>query len=194
MAAGEPGVFVNNAAEPLVEFVVGALPQGAEGAARGYDRVVIDAVAGADLGDPVWHAGAAGDAVNEAARALQHPVQDPLGGGHLPQHVHVDAALAVRALMRDPRLLDAAGDRIGDQLLMPLAPGAPGIELRDQFAGLVVAVGVDPGEGADPAGGRPGARALAIRDRDALAAFDQRQRLAPGNHQGDQRPHRIAPC
>src|SRR5439155_20535932 len=101
-----------------------------------------------------------------------------LGGGHLPQHIHVDAALAVRALMRDARLLNAAGDRIGDQLLVPLAPGTPRIELRDQFAAFVVAVGVDPGERADPARGGPSAGTLAIGDRDALAAFDQRQGLA----------------
>ena len=68
------------------------------------------------------------------ARAFEHAVQDALGGGHLPQHVHVDAALAVRALIGDARLLDAAGDRVGDQLLMPLAAGAAVIELRDQLA------------------------------------------------------------
>ncbi len=67
-------------------------------------------------------------------RAFEHAVQDPLGGRHLPQHVHVDAALAVAALIGDARLLDAAGDRIGDQLLVPLAPRAAVIELRDQLA------------------------------------------------------------
>src|SRR6202011_6346324 len=84
-AAGQPRVFVDAAAEPFLELVVGALPQRAEGAARGHDRVVIDAVAGADLSDPIRHAGAAGDAVNEAARAFQDAVQDPLRGGPLPQ-------------------------------------------------------------------------------------------------------------
>ena len=68
------------------------------------------------------------------ARAFEHAVQHALGGGHLPQHVHVDAALAVRPLVRDARLMDAAGDRVGDQLLMPLAPGAAVIDLRDQVA------------------------------------------------------------
>jgi hypothetical protein len=36
----------------------------------------------------------------------------------------VDAADAAGALMRLPRLGDAAGDAVGHQLLMPLAPGA----------------------------------------------------------------------
>ena len=134
MAAGQPRVLVDDAAEPFAEFVIGALPQGAEGAGRRHDRVVVDAVARADLGDPVGHAGAAGDAVDQAAGAFEHAVQHLLGGGHLPQHVHVDAALAVRALVRDAGLMDAAGDRVGDQLLVALAPGAAVIDLRDRLA------------------------------------------------------------
>src|SRR5690349_8541932 len=194
MPAGEPRVFVDNAAEPVAEFVIGALPQGAKGARRGDDRVVVDAVAGADLGDLIRHAGTAGDAVDHAARAFQNPVQDTLGGRHFPQHIHVDAALAIRALIGDAGLLDAAGNRVGDELLMSLAPGAAVIDLRDQLAVLVVAVGVDAGEGADPARGGPGPRTLAIRDRDALAAFDERQGLAPGNDERVERLHQFAPC
>ena len=45
MAAGEPGVLIDDAAEPLAEFVIGPLPQRAEGACRGDDRVIVDAVA-----------------------------------------------------------------------------------------------------------------------------------------------------
>jgi hypothetical protein len=121
--------------------------------------------------------------VNEAARAFEHAVQDALGGRHLPQHVHVQAALAVRALMRDLRLIDPAGDGVADQLLVALAPGAPQVALRDLFTGLVDAVGVDAREGADPATGGPGTRTFAVRHGDALAAFDERQHLATGNQQ-----------
>ena len=39
--------------------------------------------------------------------------------------------------MRDARLLDAAGDRIGDQLLVALAPRAAVIDLRDRLAAVV---------------------------------------------------------
>src|SRR5581483_496358 len=194
MAAGQPRILVDDAAEPLGEFVVGALPQRAEGARRRHDRVVVDAVAGANLGDAVRHAGAAGDAVDEAARAFEYAVQHPLGRRHLPQHVHVDAALAVGALMGDARLLDAAGNRVRDQLLMALAPGTALVDLRNALAGLAVAVGVDAGERADPARGGPRARALAVRNRDALAAFHQRQHLAPRNDQRFERLHPAPPC
>src|SRR5262249_26280164 len=136
----------------------------------------------ADLRDPVRHAGAASDAVDESARALQHAVQDALRRRHLPEHVHVEATLAVRALVGDLRLMDPARDRVADQLLVTLAARPAVIELRLPPALLVEAVGIDAREGADPARGRPGARALAVRDRDALAAFHQRQHLAPGNH------------
>src|SRR5262249_27126060 len=129
------------------------------------------------------HAGAAGDAVDEPARAFEHAVQDALGRGHLPQHVHVDATAATGALISDARLRDAAGDRIGDQLLVPLAPRAAVVDLQDAAAIGVIGIGIDAGERADAARGRPGARAFAVRDRDALAAFHQGQHLATGNDQ-----------
>src|SRR6185437_7317075 len=183
MAAGEPGILIDDAAQPIAELVIGALPQRAEGAARGDDRVIVDAVAGADLGDAIGHAGAASDAVDEPARAFEHAMQDALGRRHLPQHVHMYAAAATAALIGDARLLDAAGDRKGDQLLMPLAPRAAVIDLRDAAAIGIIGIGVDAGERADAAAGRPGTRALAVRNRDAFAALDERQHLATGNDQ-----------
>src|SRR5438067_7912015 len=77
---------------------------------------------------------------------------------------------------------------------MPFTAGAAVIELRDQLALVVVAVGIDAGERADAARGRPGARALAVRDRNALAALDERPHLAPGNDERFERSHEIAPC
>src|SRR6266446_9032970 len=96
--------------------------------------------------------------------------------------------------MRDARLLDPAGDRVGDQLFMPFAAGPSVIDLRNRLTGLGVAVGVDPGERTDAAGCRPSAGALAIRHRDPFAAFDERQHLASRDHQWIERFHRIAPC
>src|SRR5713101_3854821 len=162
MAAGEPGIFVDDAAQPVAEFVVRPLPQGAKGTAGGYDRVVIDPVAGGNLGDPVRHAGTAGNAVDQSPRPFEDAMQHPLGRRHLPQHIHMNAAFAVRPLMGDARLLDTAGDGVGDQLLVALAPGSAEIELWDRLSRLIVAVGVDAGEGADPARGGPGARTLAV--------------------------------
>ena len=68
--------------------------------------------------------------MDQALGAFQHAMQHALGRGHLPQHVHVDAALAAGDLMGDAGLMDAALDRIGDQLLMALAPGLAVIDLR----------------------------------------------------------------
>src|SRR5689334_13663947 len=110
-------------------------------------------------------------------------MQDALGGGHLPQYVHMDAAVAIGALMRDARLMDAAGDGPRDQLLVPLAPCAAVIDLFHRLALRIAAVGIDAGESADAAGRRPSAGALAVGHRDALAALDERQHFAPGNYQ-----------
>ena len=110
--------------------------------------------------------------------ALENAVEDALGGGHLPQHVHVEPALAARNLVGDARLGDAAPDGVVDQLLVPLLAGAAAIGLRNRPAALVVVIGVDAGKGADAAGGGPGAGAQAVGHADALAALDQGQDLA----------------
>ena len=119
--------------------------------------------------------------MDQALGAFQHAMQNPLGRGHLPQHIHMDAATAVGALMRDLGLGDAAADRIGDQLFMPLAPRAAVIMLGNEIAVGVVAVGIDAGKRADPAGRGPCAGAFAIGDSDPLAAFDQRQGFDAGD-------------
>src|SRR2546429_9791648 len=154
MAPREPRILVNNTAEPVAEFVIGALPQGAEGARGRDNRIIVDAVTGADLGDAVGHAGAAGDAIDKSTRAFENAMQHTLGGGHLPQHIHVDAALAGRALIGDAGLLDAAGDRVGDQLLMPLTAGGGGKKLLGERPPFLLAFRLgSPGGCAAPPGG-----------------------------------------
>src|SRR5690348_12619155 len=132
----------------------------------------MNAIARADLGDAIGHAGAAGDAVDETLSAVENAVEDALGRGHLPQDVHVQAAVAGGTLVCDLRLVDAAGDGVTHQLLVALAPRLAVIDLGNGAAVRVLRIGVDAGEGADAARTRPGARAFAVRNRDALAAFD----------------------
>ena len=96
--------------------------------------------------------------MDQALGTVQHALQHALAGAHLPQHVHVDAALALPGRVGDPGLADAALDRVGDQLLVPLEPVAATEDQRDVVAVLVDRVGIDAGEGADPAGRGPGAR------------------------------------
>src|SRR6266850_3069097 len=106
----------------------------------------------------------------------------------------MDPAFTVGALVRDARLLDPAGDRVGDQLFVPLASRPSVIDLRYRLTGLVIAVGIDPGERTDAAGCRPSAGALAIRHRNPLAAFDEREHLASRDYQRIERFHWTAPC
>ncbi len=87
--------------------------------------------------------------------AFEHAVQHALGGGHLPQHVHVDAAAAIGLFIGDAGLMDAAADRKSDEFLMPLAPCAAVVDLCDQLALRVIGIGIDAGERADAAGRRP---------------------------------------
>ena len=81
------------------------------------------------------------------------------------------------------------GNGVADQLLVVLAPRAAVIGLRNGSAVRAKAVGVDARERADAAAGGPGARAFAVRHRNALAAFDQRQHLASRYDQRVERPH-----
>src|SRR5215469_11796822 len=106
----------------------------------------------------------------------------------------MNTAFAVGALMGDARLLNPPRDGIGHEFFMSLAPCSSMIDLGDRLAGFGVAVRVDPGECANAAGGGPGPGAFAVRHRDALAAFDQREYFAPGNHERIERFHRTVPC
>ena len=182
MPAGAPRVLVDHAAQPLGELVVGPLPERAEGPRGRDDGVVMHPVLGGDLGDPVGHSGAAGHAVDKPLGPGEHAAQDALGAGHLPQDVHVDAALAAGQLVRDARLADAALDRIGEEFLVALAPRPAAVAHRDQLAPGIVGIRVHPGERADPARRRPRAAALPVGDGDALAALDERRNLLAGDH------------
>src|SRR6185369_15174077 len=148
------------------------------------DRKVVDAVGRGDLAELVGHARAAGDAGDEALRALENAVEDTLRAAHFPQHVDVDSALAAGHLVGALDLRDGAIDRIFDQLFVAVAAGERLVDLRDDAAFGVVAVGVDRADGADTAGGRPGARASMVCRRHALAAFDQRPDFLAGVHDG----------
>src|SRR5215469_359112 len=193
MAAGEPRILVYDASEPLAEPVVSTLPQCSERAGRRHDRIVVYSVARADFRDFVGHPGAAGHPVDDPPGPFEHAMQDAFGGGHLPQHIHVNPALAAGALMRDARLLNAPGDRVRHQFFMAFEPGASSIDLRDRLPVLGIAVGIHPGEGTDPTGSAPSPGTLAIRHRNALAALDERQNLSPGYHEGIERFHDPGP-
>src|SRR5690348_11414382 len=111
-------------------------------------------------------------------------MKNALGATHLPQHVHMQAALAGGYLIGHARLVDPAADRVGDQLLMPLAPRLAVIHLRQHVAVGIVGIGIDAGEGANPVARSPGAGAFAVGNGDALAALDQRPDLAAGDDDG----------
>src|SRR5215469_9420155 len=99
----------------------------------------------------------------------------------------MDAAQAIRALIGDARLMDAASDRELNQLLVPLAPRAAAIDLRILVPVLVEAIGVDTRESADAAACRPSARAFAVRHGNALAALDEWQHFASRHQHGVER-------
>jgi hypothetical protein len=118
--------------------------------------------------------------VDQASRTFENAMQHALAGSHLPEHVHVQPALAAAHVVSDPGLADGRPDRIADQFLVALEPGPAPIDQRHQPAALVEVVAIDAGKRADAAGRRPGAAAQPVGDRDPLAAFDQRSDLATG--------------
>ena len=87
--------------------------------------------AGSDVGQPVWHAGAAGDAADDAFGLLQHLGDDPFGAAHLPQDVGVDAPLAAGQLIGPASLGERPIDGVGDQLLVSGGTGPAVIDLLD---------------------------------------------------------------
>ena len=174
MAAGEPGILVDDAADRIPVAMIGALPQRPEGAAGGNDRIAEDAELGGDLGHAIGHAGTAGHAVDQPFGALEDALQNPRRRRCFPEDVHVEAAAAAGGLMGDPRLVDAAPDRVGNQLLITLTPRLPSINLGNDMAGGVEKVGVDAGKRADAPGFGERSRAEAGRDGYSFPALDDR--------------------
>ena len=132
VSAGAPRVFVDDAAEKLGEFVIGALPQRAECPAGRDDRIVVNPEMGRDLGHFVGHPGATGDAVHQFAGAFENANQNAFGSSHFPQDVHVDRPAPAGNFVGDLGLGDATVDGVLNELFVPLDPGAAGIVLRDQ--------------------------------------------------------------
>src|SRR3546814_762679 len=134
----------------------------------------MDIVPCRDFAELIGHAGAAGDPGDEPLRTLQHALEHLLRAAHFPQYVDVDRTLAAGDVVRAPDLVDRAVDRITDQLVVPLAAGQRAIDLRDDLAFGVIAVGVNRRDRPDTARRRPGAARHMVGRRHALATLDQR--------------------
>ena len=93
--------------------------------------------------------------MDQPLRPFEHGMKDALRRRHLPQDVHVDAAMAAGDLMSDPGLGDGAANGVGDQLFMPLAPGLAVIDIGDELPIGVTRIGVDTGECSHTARGGP---------------------------------------
>src|SRR4029078_1532119 len=129
--------------EPFGGLVIGALPQRAERPRRADDGEIVDPVGSGDLAQLIGHARAAGDAADQPLGSLEDAVQHALRAAHLPQDVDVDRALARGDVVGALDLRDRAVDRIFDQLFVPVAAGQRLIDLGNDAAFGVVAVGVD---------------------------------------------------
>ena len=92
-------------------------------------------------------------------------------------------AFTAAHVMADPRLADAGGNRIADQLLMALEPGLAFVDQGHALAIVVDQRIVDARDRADPAGGGPGAAGKPVGRGDPLAALDQRPDFLTRQHQ-----------
>src|SRR5262249_10441981 len=119
----------------------------------------------------------AGDPVDDALRLLQHIGDDAFGGAHLQQVVAWILSPPPGQLEAAPCWCERAREAVRHQLSVSFPPGSTPIALGNAVAVGLEAVCVDPAECADTAGERPIPGRDAVRDRDALAAFDQRQHL-----------------
>src|SRR3546814_5668723 len=90
----------------------------------------------------------------------------------LPIYVDVDRALAARDVIGAPDLFDRTVERVLDQFLMALAARQGAIDLRDDLAFGVIAVGIDRRHGADATRRRPGAARHMIGRRYTLTPLE----------------------
>ncbi len=128
-----------------------------------------------NVGQTVGHACATGQPVDQALGPFQHPGNNPLGRGHFPQDVGVDTALAARDLVRNAGLRNAATNGVVHKLLMPFPAGAAVVDLRNRATLLVIAVRIDNGDRARTPCSSPCPGRCTRGNRNALAAFYQRQ-------------------
>src|SRR3546814_107403 len=117
---------------------------------------------------------------SDLPRPFEDAFQHALRAAHLPQHVDVDRALAPGDVPGALHLLHPAVDGIGDQFLMSPAAAQLAVDLGDDLAGRVIAVGVDGRNRADSASRRPCARRGVIAHRNALATLYQWQQFPAG--------------
>ena len=80
--------------------------------------------------------------------------------------------------MRAANLFNRTFDGILNQPFMALLAGELVIDLRDDLAFGIIAIGIHRADRADPARRRPCARTGVIRRRNAFAAFNQRPDFA----------------
>ncbi len=162
MPAGKPGVLVDHRSHQLRNLGIAALPQRAKGTRRADDWQIADVVALGDLGQLVGHAGAAGDPGDQAGRVLEHAFEYFLRPAHLPQHVDVDRTPPAGDVMCALHLFGGAIDGVANQLHVSFLASQRVVDLRDDLALGVVAVGVDRADRADPACSGPGARTSVV--------------------------------
>ena len=101
-----------------------------------------------------------------------------LRAAHFPQHIDIDRALAAGDVERAAHLLHGALDGVLNQLFMAFATRERVVDLGDDLALGIVAVGVYRRNRADAAGRCPRAGAGVVGRRDALAPFHQRPNFA----------------
>ena len=96
-----------------------------------------------DFGQLIGHARTAGDAMDQATCAFQHAARNPFRPAHFPEDIGMDAALAAGQIPGALRLRDAALDAVFNQFFMPVAAGFAVIDLPDDAAIRVIAIGID---------------------------------------------------
>jgi len=178
VTTGQPRVFIDDRAHQVRHLVIGTLPQGAKSAGGTDDWQVVHIEPRRDFGQLVGHPRAAGYAGDQTAGLFQNPFQHLLSAAHFPQDVDVDRALPARNFVRAADLFDPALDAIGDQFLVPVAPGGALVGLIDDVSVFVVEVRIDRADRADSARCSPGTGTGVVRYRHALAAFHQRPNFA----------------
>lgn len=108
MSAGQPGIFINHAAQKFSEIGISAFPKYLKRPCRRNNRIIVNAEFGSQLSQMIRKSGSAGYAVNQAFCPFQNTGQNSFGICQFPQHIHVDSSVSAGNLMRYLSLGDAA--------------------------------------------------------------------------------------
>lgn len=184
MSAGQPGIFINHAAQKFPEIGISAFPKHLKRPCRRNNRIIVNAEFGSQLSQMIRKSGSAGYAVNQAFCPFQNTGQNSFGICQFPQHIHVDPSVSAGNLIRYLSLGDAALNCVFNHFFMAVGALFLIEMFNNDVSVFIIKIRAHAGKSTDAVFMCPGTAAASVTGVNSFSAFNQRQNFFAGNHNG----------